>query len=182
MLFQELNKLKRQSIMTSISLIALGIIMIFCPDDYVKPMVGMLGAVLVIFGILGVLDFVSSKRALIHYIYLTGALLAGTIGFIVLFFEINSLYAISILFGAYLTISGISSIVSAVTYAKRSGRRGWAILVILAVLQIIFGLIIFINPWWDTPGALFSVVGLMLLFSSLVSILRLIWIWPIRNE
>ena len=34
MLFQELGKLKRSSIMTSIVLMAMGIVMVICPDRY----------------------------------------------------------------------------------------------------------------------------------------------------
>ena len=42
--------------------------------------------------------------------------------------------------------------------------------------------IVLINPWWSEPTKLFDVIGGMLLFSSVVSIVRLIYIWPIKAE
>ena len=43
MLFQELGKLKRSSIMTSIIMMAVGILMIMCPEQYVSALVATLG-------------------------------------------------------------------------------------------------------------------------------------------
>ena len=41
---------------------------------------------------------------------------------------------------------------------------------------------ILINPWWSEPVRLFDVIGIALLFSSMVSIVRLYIIWPIKLE
>ena len=167
--------------MVSIGVIVLGILMIICPAPYIPTMVGTLGAVLLIFALLGIFDFIASNRTAIHYVYLTGWLILGVAGTAVLIFEVNSLYSISWLFGAYMIITGISNIISAITYVKRSGRKDWWLLVLLAVLVIACGVIILINPWWDTVR-LFRIVGVMMLFSSFVSILRVIWLWPIKSE
>ena len=80
MLFQELNKLKWNTVMSSIVLMVIGIFMVICPDNYVKTMIGALGSALLIFAVLGVLEFISSNTALIHYIYLTGWLIVGIVG------------------------------------------------------------------------------------------------------
>ena len=182
MIFQELNKLKRSTIMSSIILIVIGILMVLCPEDYIRSMIGLLGSVLLVFSVIGVLDFLGSNKALIHYIYLTGWLIVGIVGFTVLVFEIHSLFAVGGIFGVFLILAGISNIINAFVYAKRSGRKGWWILVILALALIVFGIIILVNPWWDSFGKFFKVIGVMMMFSSLVSILRLIWIWPIKSE
>jgi len=182
MIFQELNKLKRSTIMSSIILIVIGILMVLCPEGYTRTMIGLMGAVMLIFAIVGILEYLGSNKALIHYVYLTGWLILGIVGFAILVFEINSLFAISWLFGAFLILSGISNIINAFVYAKRSGRKGWWILVLLALLLVVCGVITFVNPWWDSYSKLFKVIGIMMLFSSVVSILRLIWIWPIKSE
>ena len=49
MLFQELSKIKRSSIMTSIILVAIGVVMIMCPAQYVESLVSVLGYGMVIF-------------------------------------------------------------------------------------------------------------------------------------
>ena len=48
MLFEELSKIKRSSIMTSIILAAVGIVMILCPPLYVDSLVAVLGYGMVI--------------------------------------------------------------------------------------------------------------------------------------
>ena len=182
MIFQELNKLKRSTIMSSIILIVIGILMFLCPERYIRTMIGLMGAILLIFSIIGILEYLSSNKSLIHYVYLTGWMILGIVGFAVLVFEINSLFAIGWLFGVFLILSGIGNIVSAFMYAKPSGRQSWWILVLLALVLVACGVIILVNPWWDSYSKLFKVIGIMMLFSSVVGILRLICIWPIKSE
>jgi len=65
---------------------------------------------------------------------------------------------------------------------RRSGRSSWWVLVVLNALLVLCGLIVLVNPWWNEPTMLFDVIGGMLLFSSIVSIVRLFYLWPIRGE
>ena len=181
MLFQGLGKLKRSSIMTSIILMAVGMLMVMCPDAYVGSLVSVLGYAMVIAAAVWGLEFLSSKKALIHYIFLTGALLLALLGIAVLVRE-DIVRVIGLVFGLVLVGDGCIGIYNAQTYVRRAQRKGWWILTGLCGLLVLFGLIILINPWWDTPARLFDVIGGMLLFSSAVSIVRLIFIWPIRDE
>ncbi len=168
--------------MTSIEMIVLGIVMIICPEDYIVTLIGIMGCIMLVFSVLGILEYCSSNRAMIHYVYLTGWLILGIIGLAVLLFQVDSMYTISWLFGAFLILNGLSSISSAVTYAKRAGRKTWWMLVVLALTLVVCGVIILVNPWWNTAPKLFKAVGVMMLYSSLVSILRLYWLWPIKSE
>ena len=65
MIFQELNKLKRSTIMSSIILIVLGILMILCPEEYIRTMISLMGSVLLVFSVVGILEFLGSNKALI---------------------------------------------------------------------------------------------------------------------
>ena len=71
------------------------------------------------------------------------------------------------------------------TFAKRSGRKGWSVIVILAIIQLLIGcsllvgVILFHFVDFATPLFLLKIIGLTILFSSIASILRLIWIKPI---
>ena len=181
MLFQELGKLKRSSIMTSIIWMAVGVLMIICPLPYIKSLVELLGYGLVIFAAVMVLDFISSKRVLMNYIYLTGALILALLGIAVLVDE-NIVRGIGCIFGLLLIADGAFSLGNTLLYIKRSERKGWQVMIILSALMILFGLIVLVNPWWSEPLLLFDVIGGMLLFSSVVSIIRLVYIWPIKDE
>ena len=181
MLFQELSKIKRSSIMTSIILVAIGIVMIMCPAQYVDSLVSVLGYVMVVAAIVMMLNFISAKKSLINYIKLVGSLIMLLLGISVLVFE-NIVLIIGIVFGLVLLCDGILTITNTFLYVRRAQRKGWWVLILLSVLMIAAGLVILVNPWWNEPTKLFDVIGVMLLFSSVVSIVRLIIIWPIKDE
>ena len=169
MLFQELGKLKRSSIMTSIILVAVGILMIICPKQYVNALVSTLGYGMLIFAAVMLLDFISGRKTLMSYVSFTGALILGLLGIAIVAFETDVVKVIGLIFGLVLVGDGIVGIVNAWMYARRAGRKGWWVLIVL------------INPWWNEPTMLFDVIGGMLLFSSIVSIVRLFYLWPIRE-
>lgn len=181
MLFQELGKLKRSSIMTSIIMMAVGVLMIVWPQRHVDALVSAVGYALMVLSIVMILDFIAGKRVLINYVSLTVALIIALLGVVVLIFD-DIVLAFGLVFGLWLILDGVISFFNAWTYARRAGRKGWQILVGLSSLLILFGLILLINPWWSSPNALFDVIGGMLLFSSLVGIVRLIFIWPLKSE
>ena len=182
MIFQELSKIKRQMIMSSIVLMALGVLMIICPQRYMISMIGAIGSIMLVFAILGILEYLDSKRSVISYIKLTASMIIGIVGIAILLFEIHSLYAISVLFGVVLILTGVGNFLNAFIYAKRSGRQGWWIMIILSLMLVGCGVIIILHPYWNTMAGLYRAIGVMLLFSALVSILHLIWIWPIKSE
>ena len=181
MLFQELGKLKRSMIMTSVIMMAVGILMLICPERYVGLLVAAAGYGLLVFATIKVLEFFSSKKVLINYVYLTGALLVGILGVATLFYRNNVLQVLGLLFGIFLLLEGINELFNTWRYARRAQRSGWWFLVLLSVLLIVSGLVILTNPWWDTPSSLMKVIGAMMLFSSAVGIIHVILIWPFKN-
>ena len=181
MLFQELGKLKRSSIMTSIIMMAVGILMIMCPEQYVSALVATLGYGMVIFAAVEVLQFISGKRVLMNYIYLTGALLLALLGIAVLTLE-DIVRVLGIVFGLVLIGTGGISLVRAWMFARRAELKNWWLLALLSGIMIVFGLLLLINPWWKEINQLFDVIGCMLLYSSAVGIVRLIFLWPIKGE
>ena len=181
MLFQELGKLKRSSIMASILLAAFGILMIIGPKQYVNALVATLGYGMLILAAVMALDFISGKKTLMSYVYLTGALILTLVGIAIVAFEADTVRVVALIFGVVLVAGGIVGIVNAWMYVHRSGRSSWWVLVVLNALLVLCGLIVLVNPWWNEPTMLFDVIGGMLLFSSIVSIVRLIYTWPIRE-
>ena len=71
MLFQSLDKLKRQSILAAILMMALGVIMLICPESYVNTLVVTVGYGMIIFAIVEMLEFIVSKKSLdsLHHFY-----------------------------------------------------------------------------------------------------------------
>ena len=181
MLFQELGKLKRGMIMTSVIMMAVGILMLICPERYVRLLVVAAGyGLLVLASVMG-FEFLSSKKVLINYVYLTGALLIGILGAAVLFYRNDVLQVLGLLFGIFLVIEGLNELFNTWKYARRAQRKGWWLLILLSLLLLASGIIILTNPWWNTPGSLMKVIGGMMLFSSAVGIVHVILIWPFKS-
>ena len=182
MIFQELSRIKRQMTMSAIIFMVLGILMIICPEPYVVSMIGALGSIMLVFAFLGILEYLDSNKSVVDYITLTVNLIIGIAGTAIIIFEIYSLYAISILFGVFLILVGIVNILNAYIYGRRSGRKGWWIMIILSLVLAAFGILVLVHPNVDSVVALFDRIGLTLLFSAAISILHLIWIWPVKSE
>ena len=182
MLFQTVDNLKRQSIMISIVLMAVGIVMIICPQRYEMTLTSALGYVLVVTGSVWVLEFIASNKTLIRYIYFTIALILVIAGLCVLFYRHDILRVLGWLFGLFLILDGAYGIFNAMTYARRSSRAGWQVLVVLCAVLVALGILLIFNPWWDSTHKLFLAIGVMLLISSAVDACKLIWIWPQRTE
>lgn len=80
MLFESLDKLKRNSILSAILLIFLGAVIIVCPQAYIPALTLAFGYALVIIAIVLILNFLSGKKSLMEYLKFTGALILGLVG------------------------------------------------------------------------------------------------------
>ena len=182
MLFESLNKLKRKSIFSAILLTALGVIVLICPDEYIPMLTLVFGYALIIIAIVMMLNFFSSNKSLMEYIKFVGALVLGIVGICVLVFRSDILRVLAWLFGFLLILDGGRTMIHSFTYARRSQRKGWWVLAILSLLLIAAGVILFLNPWWHSSDMLMKVIGCAILFSAIVSGIRLLWTWPLRNS
>ena len=70
MLFDSLDKLKRNSILSSLLLVALGIIILILPVEHVDLMLQALGYTMLILAVVMVLNFLTGKKSLMEYIKL----------------------------------------------------------------------------------------------------------------
>ena len=188
MIFQELNKLKHTTVMSAIILMALGVVMLICPETYINFLVTIAGYLLIILSVVIILDFIDSPKALINHIYLTIALVIGIAGIAVLIFSSNVLLTLGWLFGIILIADGVRGIIHAFLYARRSNRKGWSVLVLLSGILICVG--IFIIPgviifdggtFHHSTRILMRITGIATIVSAIVNAVRLIWIWPVRN-
>lgn len=181
MLFQSLDKIMRQSVLAAILMMALGVVMLICPESYVNTLVVTAGYGMIIFAIVEMLEFISSKKAPINYIIFTFALIVAILGIFVLIYNQDLIKTLGWLFGFVLVQDGLFTLLNALLFARRSNRRGWWMLIVFAVVLMALGMLIFLNPWWGSPNRLMKVIGGALLFSAFVSAIRLVWVWPFKN-
>lgn len=182
MLFQSLDKLKRNAIMTTIVLMFIGNVLMFVPETHFAFLDSALGFTLLVIAVTGVFHFISSRKSLIDYIYLAMSLFSCHMGIVFFVFDDFLLQMLTWLVGVIPILLGAYGIWHAIAFARRSGRKGWWILILLSAALMVFGGVIFWNPWMDSTQATIQVIGGTLMFSSIVSALRLIWIWPIHKD
>lgn len=182
MLFDSLDKLKRNSILSAILLIFLGAVIIICPQSYIPALTLAFGYILVIISIILILNFLSSKKSLMDYVKFTGSLILGIVGLAVLLYRNDVMRVLAWLFAFLLILDGARTMFHAFTYARRSQRKGWWVLTILSGVLIVTGIVLFINPFWNTSDTLMKAIGCAVFFSAIVSGIRLIWTWPLRKS
>ena len=181
MLFNSLDKLKRTMVMSITFLMFAGLTMFVVPVSFV-PILGQgLGFTFIVFAILKIAKFIDSNKALIHYIRLFIGLLFGLVG--ILLFAIDGLFLslLNWIVGTLPILLGAIGLYHALTYARRSGRKGWGVPVFLNCLLLLFGTILFWNPWKDDPQKVLYVIGGTLFYSAVVYVISLFWIWPIQQ-
>ena len=182
MLFKGLDRLKRSAIMTTIVLMFIGNILLIIPEAYFPFLGAALGFSLLVVLVVEIFNFISSPRALIHYIYLALGLLAGLFGIMLFIFDDLLLQLLTWLVSVIPILLGAYGIYHAFAFARRSGRKGWWLLIVLSALLMVFGGFIFYNPWMESTQAVIQVIGGTLMYSAFLSALRLIWIWPIHSN
>lgn len=182
MLFESLDKLKRNSIFSAILLTALGAVVLICPQAHIPLLTLVFGYTLVVLSLVMILGFFTSQKSLMDYIKFVGALVLLIVGLCVLVFRSDILRVLAWLFGFLLFLDGARTMYHSFTYARRSHRKGWWVLTILSALLIVAGVILFLNPWWHTTDQLMKIIGCAILFSAIISGVRLFWTWPLRTQ
>ena len=182
MLFDVLDKLKQQTIISTIILMVLGLFMLVIPEQYDGSLVNILGYVIILLGAVMIWDFIAGEKKLVSCILFTAALLLILLGIYILVSGDNILKVLSVLFGILLMVDGLHSGLHAWMYARRAGRKRWGLLIVLSILLFVAGITILNNPWWHTAHSFLKVIGGIILFAAATGIIRLILVWPIRKE
>ena len=182
MIFQAINKIKQQTIISSVLLMVLGLLMLIIPEKHDAILVSALGYVVLLLGAVMVWDFVGGEKKIVDYIFFTGALLLILLGLYIMVSGDNILRVLSVLFGILLMVDGLHSGLHAWVYARRSGRKWWGVLLVLSILLFVAGITVLNNPWWNSVHSFVKVIGGVILFAAATGIIRLILVWPIRKE
>ena len=182
MLFGTLDTLKRKMVMAIIFFLFTGLTMFLIPVSYIPVLGKASGFILLTLSIMKILEFVSSKKGLGHYIGLSIGLLAGLAG--IAFFAMDGLFLslLNWMTGTLPILLGAFSLYFAIAYLRRSGREGWWVFIILSCLLLAFGTIAFVNPWANDQRAVLQVIGGTLFYSAVVYIICLFWIWPFQQK
>ena len=182
MLFSTLDTLKRKMVMGIIFFLFMGLTLVIIPVSSIPILGKACGFYLLCLSILKVFDFVSSKKGLAHYIGLTVGLFTGVAGIAFFTFEGLFMGLLNWLTGTLPILLGAVSLYYALTYLRRSGRKGWWVFVILSCLLLAFGTVLFVNPWAYDERSVLWIIGGTLFYSAVVYMICLFWIWPFQQK
>ncbi len=161
-----LKEMKWQAITRGIMYIVLGIVAFVIPDTMVKTLGYLLGIVLILAGALAMIGYLL-RDAHENYYHdgFTYGLICIVIGITVLYRVELVISLIPFVLGILVLLSGCSKLQDVIDM-KRMNYGNWAVMLILAVINLILGILLICNPF-EAATVLFRVLGAGLVFSGI---------------
>lgn len=182
MFSRELDKLKRSVITTSIVLLFAGLLLYLIPAEYIPIINIASGFTLLVICVVTVFIFLGSSKILIRYLQLCGGLTMGLAGIALWIFDDMFIRLLTLMIGILPAVISIPSIFHAFAYLRRSGRKGWWLLVLCPLALMAFAVFVLWNPWLKDENAVMNAAGTVLISTAVVNALRLIWLRPAKRD
>ncbi len=159
--------IKWDTLLTGVLYILLGIVSIFFPVTMGKILGFLLGTVLILAGAVSMISYLLRDA---HQNYYHNDFFHGLVGIVLGIFVLYKANVkffftfLPILLGILVLVSGLSKLQDAIDF-KRMEYGNWVVMLVLAVLNIVLGLVLLSNPV-QTAEFLFSLLGIGLIFSG----------------
>ena len=182
MFSRELDKLKRSVITTSIVLLFAGLLLYLIPAEYIPIINIASGFTLLVICVVTMFIFLGSSKILIRYLQLCGGLTMGLAGIALWIFDDMFIRLLTLMIGILPAVISIPSMFHAFAYLRRSGRKGWWLLVLCPLALMAFAVFVLWNPWLKDENAVMNAAGTVLISTAVVNALRLIWLRPAKRD
>jgi uncharacterized membrane protein HdeD (DUF308 family) len=162
-------KLKNLSIITIVASLAVGIVLLIKPAEAVQFVSIFSGAIVILLGAGAWISYLTKFKSSLLAVLGTLAIIAG----VVLCVKYKSIISVVIfLLGIFVLVSGVVDFGSALD-AKRNGLKSWLVLLLIAVITIILGIIVVVNPF-DSVIALTRLLGIGLIVYSVMDLISFV--------
>ena len=159
------RELKASLFITSIICIALGIALVAKPDVSAKVLCIGVGSVLIIVAIINIIIFlISHDGTVFSRLNLTVGIIFAAIGIFIVLSPQIVITIVPVIIGIFITIHGLNDLKQSYDLLKGEYRR-WYLALVFAILTIILGVVIIINPFKDSK-ALIIMVGISLIIDG----------------
>ncbi len=163
-----LRQIKWNLVILSFLFIALGIILILWPNEVMRTSCYMLAAMLIIVGVISLINYLRKDISGILYRYDLVVGLSAVLGGILVIIKVDQLLSlIPVVLGFLVTISGILKMQNSVDML-RLGQGTWYVAFCMAILNIIFGIVLLIDPF--SRELLVYLLGAALIFSGITDL------------
>lgn len=138
-----LVKIKNLSIITIITSLVIGLVLIIKPGETLQVVSLICGISLILLGAAAWISYFVKDNSMFMAVLGTISLIAG----IIVCVKYKSIITIMLLlFGAFLIVSGVIDLLSAVK-TKKVGGSGWKVSMVMSAVMIIAGIIVTVNPF-----------------------------------
>ena len=166
-----LIRIKNLSLITIAAGFIIGIILLVRPDESVEFISILCGATVIMLGVGAWISYFTKFRSSFLAILGTLAVVAG----IILCVKYRSIIsAVLFLFGIFVLVGGVVDLVSALE-ARKNDLKSWIISVVMAVITIVLGLLVIINPF-NSVMALTRILGAGLIVYAVMDLITFIQI------
>lgn len=161
-----LVKIKNLSIITIITSLVIGLVLIIKPGETLQVVSLICGVSLILLGAAAWINYFVKDNAMFMAVLGTISLIAG----IIVCVKYKSIITIMLLlFGAFLIVSGVIDLLSAVK-AKKIGGAGWKVSIVMSAVMIIAGIIVTVNPF-TSMEMITRFLGVGLLFYAVMDLI-----------
>lgn len=166
-----LIRIKNLSLITIAAGFIIGIILLVRPDESVEFISILCGATVIMLGVGAWISYFTKFRSTFLAILGTLAVVAG----IILCVKYRSIIsAVLFLFGIFVLVGGVVDLVSALE-ARKNDLKSWIISVVMAVITIVLGLLVIINPF-NSVMALTRILGAGLIVYAVMDLITFVQI------
>ena len=160
-----LKELKWEAILTGVLYILLGIVALVIPETMQKTLGYLIGIVLIVAGLISIICYLlrDARENYYHNEFVFG-LVGMVVGAAVLYKVEVIISLIPFILGILVLFSGCSKLQDAIDL-KRLGYGSWAGMLVVAVINIILGILLICNPF-KAAIVLFRVLGVGLILSG----------------
>lgn len=164
------KEMKWDALLTGVLYVLLGIVSLVLPETMEKTLGYLLAVVLILAGAVSMIAYLLRDA---HQNYYHNDFLHGLIGIglgILVLSKVEVIIAlIPFLLGVLVLISGCSKLQDVIDM-KRMNYGNWIVMLIFAVINVIFGILLMCNPF-ESANLLFRLIGIGLIFSGLTDCL-----------
>ncbi len=163
-----LRELKWSIILIAIGFIALGIVMILWPEATMTTICYILAALLIMVGVVFLVNYLSKDIVGILYRHDLVVGVSAILGGVLIIVKVEQLTnLIPVVLGFVVTISGILKLQNSVDML-RLGHGTWHVAFALAIINVVAGVVLLINPF--AKEMLILSIGICLVYSGLTDL------------
>ena len=159
-----LNPEDRHGLLLSILMIVIGLVLVIWPGHVMTTALAILGVALLVGGVISIVSWYRGRGHDAGFLTLAEGLLMAVAGIVVLSAPKFLISIVPVAVGIVVLINGVVNLAQALDQ-RREGYSRWTLSLALAVLTIILGLLVILNPF-STMEMLVMAIGVVIIYNG----------------